>query len=123
LGLPTIDLDFLATSLHERMQSEDFTIRGAASEIGCSAATLSRMLQGSSAPNIPDTANLFRAVSWLGKTLADFEKPSQPRATSLADVELHLRALPTLSEKDKEALVAIVKAAHDAFRHGSKKKS
>lgn len=116
VSIPNLDLDLLARHLQNKMQTESLSLRAAADEIGCSPATLSRLLQGSGAPNYPDTKNLFRAISWVEKRLADFEKGklgSKPK-TTLADVEVHLRALPGLTEKDKEALVAIVGAAYYA---------
>jgi transcriptional regulator with XRE-family HTH domain len=118
MNVPVLDLDLahLARQLKAKMETENLSLRAAANEIGCSPATLSRLLMGSSAPNYPDTKNLFRAISWLGKRVGDFERGqllSKPK-TTFADVEIHLRALPGLSEKDKEALVAIVGAAYYA---------
>ena len=111
---PILDRDLLAHHLRGKIDTDRLSIRRAATDIGCSAATLTRMLKGSEADNYPDTRNIFRAVSWLGKSIADFE-PQQGTATStLADVEVHLRALPELSEGDKEALLAMVKALRDA---------
>jgi hypothetical protein len=72
------------------------------------------MLKGSEALNFPDSQTLFKAVSWLGKSIADFEVGNRAPVSSIADVEVHLRALPGLTEQDKEALVAMVRAAHDA---------
>lgn len=109
-----LDRDLLATHLRTKIDSEGKSIRAASDEIGCSAATLSRMLRGSRAANFPDTRNLFRAASWLGKSIADFEPGVRNTSSTLADVEVHLRALPELSDKDKEALVAMVKALYDA---------
>src|SRR5438045_1753751 len=121
MSVPPVDLDLLAKELEGKMQQEELTLRAAAAEIGCSPATLSRLLKGTEAANVPDTNNLFRAVSWLGKSLSDFEEGSSPSTSSLADVEIHLRALPGLGQKDKDALVAMVKAAHDAFKVRKKK--
>ncbi len=118
----TIDLDRLAKELSDKMRVNDQSLRAAAAEIGCSAATLSRLLQGSKADNLPDTKSLLRSVSWLDKSLSDFELSRAPSATSMTDVEVHLRALPGLSEQHKQALVAIVRAAHDEFRTRSKKR-
>jgi len=118
----TIDLDRLAKELSEKMRVNNQALREAAEEIGCSAATLSRLLKGSKAENVPDTKSLLRSVSWLDKSLSDFELSRTPSATSMTDVELHLRALPGITETDKKALVAMVRAAHDEFRTRSKKK-
>ena len=109
-----LDRDLLATYLRTKMNSEGKSIRTASQEVGCSAATLSRMLRGSRAANFPDTRNLFRAASWLGKSITDFEPGVRNGRSTLADVEIHLRALPRLADEDKEALVAMVKALHDA---------
>jgi transcriptional regulator with XRE-family HTH domain len=121
MSTPPVDLDLLARELQNKMREEELSLRTAADEIGCSPATLSRVLRGSAAPSLPDTENLFRAVSWLGKSLSDFENGRAPSSSSFAEVELHLRALPGVAEKDKEALVAIVRAAHDAFKFRKKK--
>jgi transcriptional regulator with XRE-family HTH domain len=116
VGLPAIDFDLLATHLKNKLDAEGLSVRTAADLIGISAATLSRMLRGTEAPNTPDAANIFKAVSWLRKTVADFDPSQKPSQSSIADVEVHLRALPDLTPKDKEALVAIVKAAHDTYK-------
>jgi transcriptional regulator with XRE-family HTH domain len=104
----------LTTHLRNEMERRDLSIRAAASEIGCSPATLARLLQGSEAPNVPDSINLIRAATWLKKSLSDFEKGRPKRTSTLADVEVHLRALPGIAKTDAEGLVAMVKAAYDA---------
>lgn len=108
------DLDLLATHLRDKIDADKLSARKAAEEIGCSPATLSRMLHGSKGSNVPDSVNVLRAVSWLGKSVADFEKGGgKPRTTSSIDeVAAHLRALPGLSSSVAEALVAMVKAAY-----------
>ena len=117
----TVDLDRLASEVNDKMREDGLSLREAAGEIGCSPATLSRILKGSNAESVPDTKNLFRIVSWLGKSLSDFERDRSPKTATLTDVEIHLRALPGLAEKDKDALVAMVRAAHDAYRIRTKK--
>lgn len=119
----TLDLDLLATHLRNEMEGKGVSIRGAATEIGCSPATLARLLQGSRAPNVPDSINLIRAVSWLKKSLSDFEQGRAKRTSTLADVEVHLRALPGIGKRDAEGLVAMVKAAYDAAAQLRAKKS
>jgi helix-turn-helix protein len=118
-----LDLDLLATHLRSEMETRDISIRAAAAEIGCSAATLARLLQGSAAPNVADSVNLIRAVSWLRKSLSDFEKGKAKRTSTLADVEVHLRALPGIGKTDAEGLIAMVKAAYDAAAQLRAKKS
>jgi transcriptional regulator with XRE-family HTH domain len=110
---PSIDLDRLAQHLQSKMEREDRSLRQAATEIGCSPATLSRLLKGADAPNYPDSVTLMKASSWVGKGISDFETGNKAPAT-LADVEVHLRALPGINAGDKEALVAMVRAAYDA---------
>ena len=113
-GRLNLDLDRLATYLRSKMEEENLSIRTAAPKIGCSPATLARLLQGSKAENVPDSVNLMKAASWVGKRLGDFEAGKARNTSSLADVEVHLRALPGLSKADAEGLVAMVKAAYDA---------
>jgi len=112
---PKLDLDRLATFLRDKIEREELSIRAAADQIGCSSATLSRLLQGADAPNVPDSVNLMRAASWVGRRLSEFEigPVAKPEAT-IADVEVHLRALPGIGKADAEGLVAMVKAAYDA---------
>jgi transcriptional regulator with XRE-family HTH domain len=114
VSIPTIDLDLLASHLKAEMAAREVSLRSAAGEIGCSPATLSRLLKGRAAGNSPDANNLFRSVSWLGRSIADFELGERTHTSSVADVEVHLRALPGLSHDQAEALIAMVKAAHDA---------
>jgi transcriptional regulator with XRE-family HTH domain len=116
-----IDLNLLAEQLKHEIKKRDFSVRSAALEIGCSPTTLSRLLAGAETPNLPDTKTLLQAVSWLGRSINDFSRNRVPQTSSIADVVVHLRALPELSNKDKEALVAIVKAAHDQYRLRPKK--
>jgi transcriptional regulator with XRE-family HTH domain len=117
------DFDLLATHLRAALEGRKLSVRAAADKIGCGAATLSRLLQGSKAANFPDTDTLIRASSWLGKSISDFERGKRPQASSVADVEVHLRALPGISNVDAEALVAMVKAAYDAASQRRKTKS
>lgn len=110
---PVLDLDLLAGAIKARMDARNLSLRGAAEEIGCSASTLSRLLSGSKADSTPDTRNLIRATSWLGKSLSDFAPGTSGAAPGVADVLVHLRALPDLNDQDKEYLVTLVKATHD----------
>jgi transcriptional regulator with XRE-family HTH domain len=116
-----IDLDLLAEQLEREISARELSLRGAATEIGCSPTTLARLLTGSKTRNSPDTKTLLQAVNWLGKSIGDFAKTRVPETSTIADVVVHLRALPELSETDKDALVAMVRALHDAYRLQSKK--
>jgi|SRR5450759_1085648 len=106
------NLDLLALHLKDALEEQKLSVRAAAGKIECSPATLSRLLQGTSSRFTPDSENLLRAVSWLGRNLSDFTTEATTTTTSIADVEVHLRALPGLSAGDAEALVAMVKAAY-----------
>jgi transcriptional regulator with XRE-family HTH domain len=116
-----VDLDLLAEQIDREINSRGLSVRTAASQIGCSPTTLSRLLMGSKTPNLPDSRTLLQTVSWLRKSISDFTKDRVPTSSTIADVVLHLRALPELDETDKDALVAIIRAAHDAYRLRSKK--
>ena len=111
-----VDLDMLATYLKSEIEEKSISMRGAAREIGCSPATLSRLLKGTGSQNIPDAINLMRAASWLGKSLTEFEPNRQSTPSKLADVEMHLRALPGLSEADAAALMAMVRAGYESAK-------
>lgn len=118
-----IDLDSLARHLESSIQEKKLSVRAAAGLIGCSPATLARLLQGSKSANVPDAINIMRAISWVGKRVSDFEDSKARPTASLADVEAHLRALPRISKLDAEALVAMVRAAYDAAAKQRSKKS
>lgn len=118
----TFDFDLLARDLIDTMERGNLSLRSASGAIGCSPATLGRMLKGVEASSQPDMRNVLRAASWVGKTLSDYDKLNAPKQSSIADVEVHLRALPGINEKDKNALVAIIRAAHDQYGARSKKK-
>lgn len=111
-----LDRDLLAEHLRSRMRSEDLSIRAAAEQIGCSSATLGRLLQGSSSPNYPEGVNLIRAANWLRKSLADFEVGASKKGSTIADVEVHLRGLKDLPPDAVEALLAMVRAVYDQRR-------
>lgn len=117
------DLDLLAKALRDEIDDRELSLRETALEIGCSASTLSRMLQGNEAKNVPDSVNLMRAASWLGKSIGNFERGPKRKQSSMTDVEVHLRALPGLDRADAEALVAAVRATYDTFRKTRKRTS
>ena len=120
---PPIDLNSLARHLESKIQEKKLSVRAASALIGCSPATLSRLLLGSKSSNVPDAINIMRAISWLGKRVSDFEHAKTKPTPTLADVEAHLRALPRISKTDAEGLVAMVKAAYNAAAKQRSKKS
>lgn len=112
---PLIDLDRLAAALRERMKERGLSLRKAAVEIGCSAPTLSRIMQGARIEMTPDTDNVIRCASWLGESIAAFEKGARPPSPVEA-VKAHLRGVPSLSKRDAEAIRNLVQAAYDRHR-------
>lgn len=115
----SFDRDALATEVREKMTKRELSIRDAAREIGCSPATLSRMLQGSRSSSHPEGETLVKAASWTGRSLFELSRPGssalRPDST-IADVELHLRGLRDLPEDAVEGLIAMVHAVYDKRR-------
>ena len=111
-----VDRELLASYLRNKMDAEDLSLRRAAEQIRCSPATLSRLLNGNDGEHAPDTATLTAVAKWLDKNLSDFEADMRPSQSSLAQVELHLHALPDISEPDARAIMAAVKALYEAKR-------
>jgi transcriptional regulator with XRE-family HTH domain len=111
-----VDKDLLANSLRDRMEEQELSLRKAAQLAGCSPATLSRLLSGSTSEYTPDTATLSVVLKWLNRPLGDFETKRRPNESSLAEVEMHLHALPNISRDDAEAMMAAVKALYAAKR-------
>lgn len=117
-----INLDLLAEELKAQMKGRgDMSVRAASTEIGCSPTTLARLLSGAETPNVPDSKTILQAVSWLRKSIYDFAKGRVPESSTIGDVVVHLRAVPDLNDADKDALEAMIKAAHNAYRLRSSK--
>src|SRR5712664_3030887 len=109
----TVDLDRLATHLKSKMETEDLSARSAAKAIGFGASTLTRLLQGNSNENTPDLASINKAAQWVGLSLANLSHSTKPAPSTIAEVEVHLRALPGLAQPDVDALVGMVKAGYE----------
>jgi transcriptional regulator with XRE-family HTH domain len=110
---PAGDLDRLATYLKNKMTSEGLSVRAAAKEIVIGASTLTRLLRGNSNENMPDLAVIAKAAQWVGKSLADLAPSKKGAPSTIADVEVHLRALPGLAAPDVDFLVGMVKAGYE----------
>jgi transcriptional regulator with XRE-family HTH domain len=91
--------------------------------MGVGASTLTRLLQGSSNENIPDLAVIAKAAQWVGKSLADLAPPKKAAPSTIAEVEVHLRALPGLAPPDVDYLVSVVKAGYEHAKKLRAKKS
>jgi hypothetical protein len=74
---------------------------------------LSRVLLGTSSDYEPDTATVNVIATWLQRGLSDFELSKRPPQSSLAEVEMHLHALPNITDKDVRAMMAVIKALYD----------
>jgi transcriptional regulator with XRE-family HTH domain len=111
-----INRRLLADRLESKMRANGLSIRTAATQIGCSSATLGRLLQGDDSPNYPEAATLIRAANWLGKSLSFFDLHKRAPVSTIADVEMHLRALPDLPRDAAEGLIAMVRAVYDERR-------
>lgn len=114
--MAAIDRDLLASHVRNKMADDQLSLRQAAHRIGCSPATLSRVLEGSGNRYEPDTATLEAIVKWLRLTLGDFVAARRPATATLADVEMYLHALPDISDDDARALVKVVRAFYDEKR-------
>lgn len=110
-----IDRDLLASYVRNKMNEDQLSLRRAALQISCSPATLSRVLLGSSSDYEADTATLNAITTWLGRGLSDFELSKRPASSSssLAEVEMHLHALPHINDTDVRAMMAVIKALYD----------
>jgi transcriptional regulator with XRE-family HTH domain len=113
-----VDRDLLASHLRSKMEEEKLSLRKAAEWVRCSPATLSRVLQGNQGEYVPDTATIEAMAAWLGMTLSDFEPGKRPAksSSSLAQVELHLHALPELSESSARAIMDVVRRLYERER-------
>ncbi len=108
-----IDVDLLAEYLKTKVETGHYSVRSASREVGCSPATLSRLLEGSKSGYMPDTVNLVRAANWLERSLSDFQNVNRPENTTLEEVEVHLRALKGVSGRTTQAMIAAVRALYD----------
>jgi transcriptional regulator with XRE-family HTH domain len=117
-----VDRDLLATYVRSRMDEEKLSLRKAADLMHSSPATLSRVLQGGQGEYVPDTATLEAIAEWLGMQLSDFEPDKRPAQSSLAEVSLHLHALPNLSAASARAIMDVVTRLYEreSQRHTEK---
>jgi transcriptional regulator with XRE-family HTH domain len=88
-------------------------LRDAATEIGVSAPTLSRIERGASKPDVP---TLDALVEWLGlDRSAVYNARPVPVGTVPDEVEALLRSDPRVDARGAQTLAAIFKAAYDAI--------
>jgi transcriptional regulator with XRE-family HTH domain len=117
-----IDPVALGDRVRAKRRSRNLTIREAASEIGVSAPTLSRVERGT---HLPDPRNLLRLARWAGVRIdpvlhTDSRRLRNavihdPGASTTEAVELHLRADKNLSRDDADALAEMFRLAYQAL--------
>lgn len=100
----------LASAIESKLGHEGLKLREAAGQIGISAATLSRVING----KLPDTESFAALVTWLGVS-ADLFIPGPQRSTGPEPIEAHLRADRTLPPATANALAALIRAAYSDF--------
>jgi transcriptional regulator with XRE-family HTH domain len=105
----------LAARLRAHRREQGLSLRAAATEIGVSAATLSRVEGGD---YLPERDNLFRLLQWLGLVggAAAQAEPHPPGAGTMEAIELHLRADKDLSPADADAIAQMARLAYERLR-------
>lgn len=111
-----LDRERLAVFMRNKMADEKLSLRKAADLAGCSPATFSRLLAGDGGDHTPDTGTLEAVAKWLGKDLAYFDLEKSPESRTLADVAVHLHALPDLAPQDAEFIMSVVQLLYEDKR-------
>ncbi|MFI0411828.1 helix-turn-helix domain-containing protein [Actinomadura sp. 3N508] len=108
-------VDELSAMIRARLERDGLKLREAAAEAGVSAATLSRVINGS----LPDTRTFAALVRWLNVS-ADLFIP-QSSTTSVPEVvEAHLRADRTLPPDLAKAIADLVRVTYANHMEGSR---
>jgi transcriptional regulator with XRE-family HTH domain len=108
-------------ALANTVETKKVTWKQVSSDTGVSASTLTRMAQG----RYPDAASLAALSAWAGLNPADFVRiPARKKVgpEPMAAIATLLRADPRLKPESAQALEAIVRAAYDNLKDGSKSK-
>lgn len=110
-----IDTVELANRVKAKREDEDLSLRAAASKLGMSAATISRVESGD---YLPQRDHLLVLADWVGLSLDRSPRRGASRAVhgedagTLEAIELHLRADKELQPDDADILVDLVKTAY-----------
>jgi transcriptional regulator with XRE-family HTH domain len=115
------DREIIATMMREKMAKEELSLRRAADAAKCSPATFSRLLSGTG-ESVPDTATLNALAKWLNVNTAAFDRSRRPSTASIADVQVHLHALPDLKHEDAELIMGVVRHLYEQKRVPAKDK-
>jgi transcriptional regulator with XRE-family HTH domain len=111
-----LDRERLATYIRNKMADEKLSLRKAAELAGCSPATFSRILGDETDGYMPDTTTLNAIAKWLNKDLSAFAPTNLVAPKSLADVAVHLHALPDLAPADAQFIMNVVQLLYDDKR-------
>ena len=123
-----LDGALLASRIGAKRRSQGLSQRAAASAIGVSASTLSRIERGG---HLPHREPLLRIARWLDVPIelaADIDSDTGERVhpagiSPVEAVELHLRADPDLSSPDAETLIATLHLLYQRFKQRSMRAS
>lgn len=110
-------LEDLGRRVAKQRETLGLGIRAAATEIGVSHPTLSRIERG----HLPDLENYQRICRWLGEDVESSVIPSAGVSSS-AEVpviaEVHFRKRSTVSPKTAQALAQMILAAQEFLASG-----
>lgn len=114
---PVVDIAYLYEWLDHERKRKGISWRDAASDIGVSASTLTRVSQGAS----PDLEGFGKMVCWLGLSADEFitRKPQQAVRKPdgfLVAVTRYLRASDEFGPKSSKAMLGIIEAAYRDLR-------
>lgn len=111
-----LDRERLAVFIRNKMAVESLSLRRAAEQAGCSPATFSRLLADDVTGHSPDTDTLESVAKWLGKDLSYFDLEKSLESHTLADVAVHLHALPDLAADDAKFIMSVVQLLYEDKR-------
>lgn len=111
-----LDRERLSTYVRNKMAVEKLSLRRAADQAGCSPATFSRLLAGENSEHTPDTDTIDAVIQWVGKPRSEFESTTELGSKTLADVAVHLHALPDLAPEDAKFIMSVVQLLYDDKR-------
>lgn len=107
--------------LTKQRKQRGLNLRDAATEIGVSAPTLSRIERGASRPDVP---TLDALATWLELDRgAVYNAPASSSRTTPEEVEVLLRADRNLDGQTADALAAIFKAAYKELSGDQRKRN
>lgn len=112
-----VDVDALYDALDAKRKADELSWRDAATAIGVSASTLTRMAQGAS----PDVEGFGKMVRWLGVSADEFiarvkNAPAKKSDDLLVVVSRHLRASKELDRQSAKALENIIETAYKQMK-------